>query len=74
MLKKKHANDKDYEHSKKFQNKIEMKAMGDYYDLHLKTNIFLLMDVLEQFRKLCLENCKLDHLIIILAVLDYFGM
>ena len=48
--------------------------MGDYYDLHLKTNIFLLMGVLEQFRKLCLENCKLDHLIIILAVLDYFRM
>lgn len=34
--------------------------MGDYYDLHLKSDILLLIDVFENFRKTCLQSYKLD--------------
>ena len=32
-----------------------MKAMEDYHDLYLKTDILLLADVFEELRNVCLE-------------------
>lgn len=37
-----------------------MKTMRDYYDLCLITHLWILVDVFEQFRKLCLQYYKLD--------------
>ena len=34
--------------------------MGDYHDLYLKSDVFLLADVFEKFRRVCLENYNLD--------------
>lgn len=34
--------------------------MRDYYDLRLITHLWILVDVFEQFRKLCLQYYKLD--------------
>ena len=34
--------------------------MGDYHDLHLKSDILLLADVFENFRSTCLQYYKLD--------------
>ena len=55
-----HISDEDYEHAIKVWNLFQMKTMRDYHDLYLKTDVLLLADVFENFRGVCIENCKLD--------------
>ena len=43
-----------------------MKTFGDYHDIYLKTDVLLLADIFENFRKLCLNYYKLDSF-------HYFG-
>ena len=50
----------DYEIGKKVWKKFEMNNMGDYHDLYLKSDVMLLTDLFEQFRKTCLERYGLD--------------
>ena len=40
--------------------KTEIKTFGEYHDLHLKSEIFLLADVSKNFRKMCLKIYHLD--------------
>ena len=35
--------------------------MGEYHDLHLKSDAFLLADVFQKFRKTCMQYYKLDQ-------------
>ena len=35
--------------------------MGDYHDLYLETDVILLANVFESFRKVCIENYGLDQ-------------
>ena len=52
--------DDSYTHAQKVWNTFKMKTMGKYHDLYLKSDILLLADVFENFRKTCLQCYKLD--------------
>ena len=55
-----HITDDEYEHAKKVWETFGCKTLGDYHDLHVKTDVTLLADVFENFRNLCMEQYGLD--------------
>ena len=59
-LKNKCISEKDYQRANGVWNAFKMNSMGDYYDLHLKTDVLLLADVFEKFVKTCLGYYGLD--------------
>ena len=52
--------EKDYLHAVNVCNKFKMKSLGDYHDLYLNTDVFLLTDVFKKFISTCLEYYTLD--------------
>ena len=60
ILNNEHISDKQYKHAQNVWNTFNLKTMGDYHDLYLKSDILLLADVFENFRKTCLQYYKLD--------------
>ena len=55
-----HISDEDYDHALNVWRQFNLKDMGEYHDLYLKSDVLLLADVLEEFRSICLENYQLD--------------
>ena len=51
-----------YSRAENVWNTFNLQNMGEYHDLYLKTDILLLTDVFENFRKTCLTYYKLDPL------------
>ena len=60
ILNNDHISDEQYKHAQNVWDTFNLKTMGDYHDLYLKSDILLLADVFENFRKTCLQYYKLD--------------
>lgn len=54
------VSDDEYEFACEVWRKFNVKTLGEYSDLYMKTDILLLADVFENFRETCHRNFKLD--------------
>ena len=59
VLNNEHITDADYQHVQTVWKTFKLKTMGEYHDLYLKSDILLLADVFENFRRTCLNFYKL---------------
>ena len=60
ILNDQHITNGEYDHAKKVWKTLNIKTMGEYHDLYLKSDVLLLANVFENFRKTCLQYYKLD--------------
>ena len=54
------VSDDDYQHAQPAWKEFEIRNLGDYYDLYLRTDVILLANIFEEFRDTCLEHYGLD--------------
>ena len=59
-LNDKEISDKDYEHAHNVWKTFNCQTLQDYHDIYLKSDVLLLADVFENFRKKCLKVYELD--------------
>ena len=52
--------DIDYRHGNNVSKRFKLKNLGEYHDLYAQSDTLLLADVIENFRKTCLEVYELD--------------
>ena len=55
-----HIEDENYTHAQKIWAAFRCKTLEDYSDLYCRTDVLLLADVFEMFRKMCLRPYGLD--------------
>ena len=60
ILNDQHITNNEYDHAKKIWKAFNIETMGEYHDLYLKSDVLLLTDIFENFRKTCLQYYKLD--------------
>ena len=59
-LNEKRVSYEDCDHAQDVWKEFNLKNMGKYHDLYLKSDVLLLADVFEELRKVCMENYELD--------------
>ncbi len=59
-LNNKHISDKQYQHANNVWSKLGCKTMKDYHNHYLLSDVLLLTDIFENFRKMSLETFDLD--------------
>ena len=60
IMNNEHITDEEYQHAQNVWNEFGLSSMGEYHDLYLKSDILLLTDVFENFRKACQQYYELD--------------
>ena len=60
ILNDEHIMDNEYIHAKEVWDTFYIKTMGECHDLYLVSDMLLLTDVFENFRKTCMQYYKLD--------------
>ena len=60
ILNDQHITDDEYNHAKEVWNTFMIRTLGNYHDLYLVSDMLLLTDVFENFRKTCMQYYKLD--------------
>ena len=59
-LNKEGINDEDYAHAQKVWKGFNIKNLGEYHDLYVQNDTFLLADVFENYGDKCIEIYELD--------------
>ena len=54
------VNEKEYEKGANVWQVLKIKNLGEYHDLHLKTDVLSLLDMFEKFVATCLNYYRLD--------------
>ena len=54
LLNDTHISEREYEHAQNVWKTFSLRDMGEYHDLYLRSDIILLADVFQNFKKTCL--------------------
>ena len=48
--------EEDHNHGKRIYRDFEIKNLGEYHDLYLRSDVLLPADAFENFQKICFDN------------------